>query len=135
MRVQLTRHRAWSDFVSRVEEISGQAVLSCYQCGKCAAGCPAVDHMDLLPSQVLRYLQLGLENELRQARTPWICATCLVCNARCPKGIGIAEVMEALRLLQLRENRDRLVISQLAGSDLEAVPTIALVSSLRKYTA
>ncbi len=131
----LTRQRARSEFVARVEAISGQDVLACYQCGKCSAGCPAVPQADLLPNQVLRFIQLGLEDELRRARTPWLCATCLVCNVRCPKGIRIAEVMEAVRLLQLRGNQDRLLVSALAEEDRESVPTIALVSSLRKYTA
>ena len=29
----------------------------CYQCGKCSAGCPVADEMDLPPSMVMRLLQ------------------------------------------------------------------------------
>ena len=29
------------------------------QCGKCSAGCPAADGMDILPHQVIRHLANG----------------------------------------------------------------------------
>ena len=69
----------------------------CYQCGKCSAGCPLVEGMDITPRQVLRYLQLGLLDEALHSRAPWICAACQTCSARCPHDIPIAELMEALR--------------------------------------
>ena len=33
------------------------SVASCYQCGKCSAGCPAAEDMDVAPSQVLHTAQ------------------------------------------------------------------------------
>ena len=36
-----------------VERLCGTDVGHCYQCGKCSAGCPVADRMDLLPHQVL----------------------------------------------------------------------------------
>ena len=50
MRTQLSTDIIHSDFVKKVEEISGQTLLSCYQCGKCSAGCPMCFAMDLLPN-------------------------------------------------------------------------------------
>jgi len=38
----------------------------CYQCGKCSAGCPVADEMDLPPSMVMRLLQTeNIENDDR----------------------------------------------------------------------
>ena len=34
------------EFIAKVEEISGQNVYSCYQCGKCSAGCAFSYKMD-----------------------------------------------------------------------------------------
>jgi len=42
----------------KVEELSGQNVFECYQCGMCSAGCPLAEEMDLLPNQVLHALQM-----------------------------------------------------------------------------
>jgi heterodisulfide reductase subunit C len=69
----------------------------CYQCGKCTAGCPMVHEMDLVPRQLIRMLQLGFIDRVLGARTPWICANCKVCSARCPQGVDIAAIMLAVR--------------------------------------
>ncbi|MCL1975105.1 MAG: 4Fe-4S dicluster domain-containing protein [Firmicutes bacterium] len=76
---------------------AGAKLSDCYQCGKCSAGCPMAESMDLMPRQVLRYLQLGLLQEALSSQAPWICATCQTCSARCPHDVPIAEIMEAIR--------------------------------------
>lgn len=94
------------EFVARIEEISGQNVFDCYQCGRCSAGCPFASFMDLMPNQVLRFIQLGLKEEVTGAKTPWFCSACWVCATRCPRGIDIPRIMEALRVLILRKKID-----------------------------
>jgi len=118
------------DFIRRVEEISGEKLSACYQCGKCSAGCPLVSAMDILPNQAIRLAQLGAE-EVLDFQAIWLCASCLTCAARCPKGVDLARVMEALRLIRLRKNVDRLEIGVLP----EDLPPIAIISALRKYTS
>jgi heterodisulfide reductase subunit C2 len=87
---------------SFVEAHINQNISRCYQCGKCTSGCPAAYAMDITPRRVLRALQLGLETELEQSATMWICLTCQTCTARCPREIDVAGVMEALRLAARR---------------------------------
>jgi heterodisulfide reductase subunit C len=55
--------------------------------------------MDLLPSQVIRLVQLGVEDEVLVSRAIWLCASCEACTARCPMGIDLAAVMDTLRML------------------------------------
>jgi heterodisulfide reductase subunit C len=69
----------------------------CYQCGKCTAGCPMLHEMDMVPRQLIRMLQLGFIDRALGAKTPWICANCMVCSARCPQGVDIAAIMLAVR--------------------------------------
>ncbi len=135
MRINISRKKIKNSFVGKVEEISGQNLLACYQCGKCSAGCPAVSEMDILPNQIIRYAQLGFKDELLQSKSIWICASCFTCNARCPKGINVAEVIEAIRQILLRKREDHLKIEKLSDSEKEDVPPIAMVSSMRKFTS
>jgi len=134
MRVELTKNKLCSDFVKKVEEISGQDLLSCYQCGKCSAGCPMVFAMDILPNQIIRLAQLGLEEEIGKSKTIWLCASCITCGARCPRGVDLSKVMEALRLLTLRKSINNIEPSQISKETIAELPQIALVSGFRKLT-
>jgi heterodisulfide reductase subunit C len=121
--------------IQEVEELSGETVLRCYQCGKCTAGCPFVEDMDLKPNQIIRLVQMGLLNVL-DANSIWFCAACQICGARCPKGVNLAKIMEALRTILLRRNIDRLEPTQLDREEMELddMPNIALVCVFRKQT-
>ncbi|MFQ6109480.1 MAG: 4Fe-4S dicluster domain-containing protein [Candidatus Aminicenantales bacterium] len=135
MRINISQGRIKDSFVIKVQEMSGQNLLACYQCGKCSAGCPAVSQMDILPNQIIRYAQLGLKDDLLKSKAIWICASCMTCNARCPKGINIAEVIEALRQILLRKRMDHVKVEKLTDEERESVPPIALISNFRKFTS
>ena len=135
MRTVISRKKIKSPFVAKVSEMSGQNLLACYQCGKCSAGCPVVAQMDILPNQIIRFAQLGLEDDLLASKAIWTCASCMTCNVRCPKGINIAEVIEALRQIMLRARKDHVEVKELSGDERANVPPIALISSMRKFTS
>jgi heterodisulfide reductase subunit C len=132
MRVQISIDTVRGPFVRQVEEISGQNLLACNQCGKCSAGCPVVAAMDLLPSQVIRMAQLGMEDVL-EGSTIWICASCLTCVTRCPKGVDLPRLMEALRQIALRQGVAELDLSALPPELVKEVPQLAIVGGYRKY--
>jgi heterodisulfide reductase subunit C len=90
-------------FVEKIEAMSGQKITSCYQCGKCSAGCPVCKDMDIAPNQVIRLLQLGIKKEVAESQTIWLCASCQTCSIRCPQMIDLAKVMDALRIYLQRE--------------------------------
>jgi heterodisulfide reductase subunit C len=135
MRTTISRKTVKSPFVAKVAEMSGQNLLACYQCGKCSAGCPVVSQMDILPNQIIRLAQLGLKEDLLESKAIWVCASCMTCNVRCPKGINIAEVIESLRQILLRRRADHVEVKELSGEERADVPPIALISSLRKFTS
>ncbi|MDO4572628.1 MAG: 4Fe-4S dicluster domain-containing protein [Clostridia bacterium] len=76
---------------------AGVELWRCYQCGKCAAGCPMAGAMDLSPRRILRCLQQGLADELLASRAIWLCAACHTCSERCPNEINIPGLIERAR--------------------------------------
>ncbi|MBC8384646.1 MAG: 4Fe-4S dicluster domain-containing protein [Candidatus Cloacimonetes bacterium] len=119
--------------IDQLNEISEVNVFACYQCGNCSASCPAVEFMDISPNKVIHLVQLGCIEELLESNTPWICAACINCTVKCPRGVDIAKVMEGLRRINLRRGIDHVAIDDLPPELLEKLPPIALISNFRKF--
>lgn len=107
--------------------------MACNQCGKCSAGCPVAFGMDMLPSQVVRFGQMGME-EVLDSQTIWTCAACLTCVARCPKGIDLPRVMEAMRILAAQKQGSHMDSEHLPAELMGELPQLAIIGSFRKYT-
>jgi len=92
-------------FYKAVSEKSNAHLERCYQCVACSSGCPSAYQMDYPPHQLLRMVQLGLKDRVLNSNTFWICLSCETCATRCPNGIEIVLVMDALREMALKEQR------------------------------
>ncbi|MDD5039231.1 MAG: 4Fe-4S dicluster domain-containing protein [Dehalococcoidales bacterium] len=86
-----------------VEEVSGQNISTCFQCGKCTNGCPITFAMDISPHKLVHLIQYGQVEEVLHSDTIWVCASCQTCTTRCPNGIDIAHLMDRLRQLSQRQ--------------------------------
>ena len=92
------------DWSKRVEELAHTRLNDCYQCGKCTAGCPRADVMDLPPTRIMRAAQTGDILNAARATSIWRCLSCLTCTARCPKSVEVAGVIDALRQISIETN-------------------------------
>lgn len=92
-----------STLADKIEKLTSQSPMLCYQCGKCSAGCPVRNFMDESPNQVVRLVQLGFDDEAIKSSTIWLCAGCLTCSARCPQNFELAKFMDAMRQIALEE--------------------------------
>jgi heterodisulfide reductase subunit C len=97
-------HTTASSPAQAVEELAHTDVSQCYQCGKCSAGCPMAEKMDLLPNRLIRLVQRGDIEKAAASEAAWLCVSCLTCTTRCPKSVDCAAVMDALR--QIAVERD-----------------------------
>ena len=75
----------------------GEALRDCIQCGTCSGACPMSVHMDLTPRRVIALTRAGLERDVLESATPWLCASCYECQVRCPRDIKVTQVMYALK--------------------------------------
>ena len=133
MRTQLSIAAVAGDFVKDVELISGQNLLACNQCGKCGAGCPVAESLDTLPNAVIRLAQLGIEDVL-QTQTIWTCAACQTCVSRCPKGVDVPRVMEALRTLAMQRGMQPVDLAAVPEALVAELPQMAIIGGYRKFS-
>lgn len=75
----------------------------CYECSMCSGGCPVAYAMDYYPHQIIHMIRLGQKKRVLQSKAIWLCTSCYVCATRCPNGIDIVNVMDALRQTAMRE--------------------------------
>jgi len=121
------------DFLNKISELAGQVITQCDQCGTCSGSCPMVEEMDITPAEIMRMVQMG-QTEVMETKAMWICASCFACTVRCPRGLDVSKVAEALRQVKLRQAVDYIDISEIPDEEIEILPQIAIVSSFRKFT-
>jgi heterodisulfide reductase subunit C len=83
-----------------VEEIinrSGQNILACYQCRRCAAGCPVGEETGVTPDRLIRMILVGDREAALNNLLVWKCVACYTCGTRCPNNIQTARITETLK--------------------------------------
>jgi len=74
-----------------------EMLFSCMQCGTCSSSCPTAYAMDYTPRQLWQMMQLGMEEEVVNSQTFWLCTVCKSCQVRCPRGISLTDTMISLK--------------------------------------
>lgn len=85
-------------FADEIRKMPGcEAIDRCIQCATCSGICPVASSMDLTPRRIIELTRSGFKDDVLRSNTIWICASCYACQVECPKEIGIADVMIALK--------------------------------------
>ncbi|MCP3892209.1 MAG: 4Fe-4S dicluster domain-containing protein [Desulfobulbaceae bacterium] len=121
--------------IEKINELSGESVNVCMQCATCTGMCPMAQEMDFSPRKVMHFAQFGLIERMADINTYWKCASCHACSVKCPRGIDIAKVMEALRQQVLRTSKNYIEPSEIPAEVIAEMPQIALVAGFRKFTS
>jgi heterodisulfide reductase subunit C2 len=104
MPIIISKGKQGTKIIDAVEEISGIDIRACLQCKKCSNGCPVNSMTKTSPSEIIRKLQINAVEEFYKNDLIWMCASCETCFSRCPMKINMASVIDALRILSLKEN-------------------------------
>ena len=83
--------------LQEVMERSGQDLNACYQCRRCAAGCPVGDVTGVTPDRLIRMIVLGDKEGAMNNKLVWQCVACYTCGTRCPNNIHTARITESLK--------------------------------------
>jgi heterodisulfide reductase subunit C len=102
---------------------SGQNLLACYQCRRCAAGCPVGEESGVTPDRLIRMLLLGDEQAALDNLLVWKCLACYTCGTRCPNDIQTARITEVLKQISKKQHREPLVpkVAAFHGAFVKAV--------------
>ena len=87
----------FKDVIAGIKETGGEAFKLCYQCGLCETACPWNRVRSFFVRSIIHQAQLGVVDF--GSEDMWRCATCGACVERCPRGVGIIDVMRAMRRL------------------------------------
>lgn len=91
-------------FAESIRKMPGcEAIDRCIQCATCSGICPVSTYMDYTPRRVIELTRSGFKADVLRSNTIWICASCYACQVECPKEIGIADVMTALKTRAIAE--------------------------------
>ena len=93
-------HTPGTTLAARIRHEFGINLNHCYQCGKCAAGCPVAEDMDLTSCRTLRLLQMdepAMDRKVLESEGIWLCLACETCSTRCPQEVEVAKIMDFVR--------------------------------------
>jgi heterodisulfide reductase subunit C len=83
--------------VEEVQQRSGQNLQACYQCRRCAAGCPVGEETGVTPDRLIRMILVGDREAALSNLLVWKCVSCYTCGTRCPNNIQTARITETLK--------------------------------------
>jgi heterodisulfide reductase subunit C2 len=86
-----------NQLLHEVSRRSGQNLKACYQCRRCAAGCPVGEQTGVTPDRLIRLVVLGDREAALNNLLVWKCVACYTCGTRCPNNIQTARITETLK--------------------------------------
>ena len=123
------------DLKEQVIRMSGVNPKKCMRCGKCSGTCPSYGEMEYHPHQFVYMVENGDIKTLMKSDSLYKCLSCFACVDRCPRGVEPAKLIEAVRLLAVRQKGE----NHLTANDIpnlldDDMPQQAIMSAFRKYS-
>jgi len=114
--------------------ISGVNPKKCMKCGKCSGTCPSYDEMEYHPHQFVSMVEKGQIEKLMESDSIYMCLSCMACVERCPRGVEPGKLVEAVRVLKIRQqDQNRKNGNDVAAFADENTPQQLFMAAMRKY--
>jgi len=97
-----------ADFRERLAAKVGDAgFMHCLSCGSCSASCPVRRLEEKYnPRRIIRMAVMGMREEVYRSDFVWICSYHYTCLHRCPQGVNIGAVSDAVVRFAEEQRRD-----------------------------
>ena len=83
-------------------------VSACFACGECSSACPVAGERSAFdPRFIFRMVNLGLQDELLQSPSIWLCLECGRCTDACTQKVDGCLMIARLREIAVREGKVR----------------------------
>ncbi|MBQ3178354.1 MAG: 4Fe-4S dicluster domain-containing protein, partial [Clostridia bacterium] len=102
--------------------------------------CPSYDEMEYHPHQFVNMVNdcdhdHSKIEKLMESKSIYKCLTCFACVDRCPRNVEPAKLVEAVRLMVIRQQgQNHLKPDDIPAQVDEDTPQQLLMSALRKYS-
>ena len=114
--------------------ISGVNPKKCMKCGKCSGTCPSYDEMEYHPHQFVSMVEKGQIEKLMESDSIYMCLSCMACVERCPRGVEPGKLVEAVRVLKIRQqDQNRKNGNDISAFADENTPQQLFMAAMRKY--
>ena len=91
--------------------------------------------MEYHPHQFVYMVDKGQIDKLMNSKSLYRCLTCYACLERCPRGVEPSKLIEAVRLMVIRQQgMNHMKPDDLPAKLDEEMPQQALVAAMRKYS-
>jgi heterodisulfide reductase subunit C len=89
--------RVNTDLLPEIEKYGAFNIDACFNCGNCSAVCPLSSESGSFPRRMIRYAELGMQDQLISSKELWMCYYCGECSRTCPRQAEPGEFMAASR--------------------------------------
>jgi len=134
MRVKLKAGPEPRRFIERIEELSGENVYACYQCGRCSPAAPSPRRWTYCPTRSSAWSRWG---STTRSAAPKRCSSAppvSPVSRAGPKGIDMAHVMEAVRHVLDPKGADAFGPNEISPELAKELPQQVMVAVFRKFS-